>query len=41
MPFANMRITAGDETCKAIVDYFVHKFFYFIFIYLINLKYST
>jgi len=27
IPFVNMRITAGDKTWKAIVNYFVHKFF--------------
>jgi len=26
MSFVNMSITAGDETWKAIVNYFVHKF---------------
>jgi len=26
MSFINMRITTGDETWKAIVNYFVHKF---------------
>jgi len=26
MSFINMRITIGDETWKAIVNYFVHKF---------------
>jgi len=26
MPFVNMSITAGDETWKATVNYFVHKF---------------
>jgi len=26
MSFINMRITTGDETSKAVVNYFVHKF---------------
>jgi len=26
MSFINMRITIGDETWKAVVNYFVHKF---------------
>jgi len=26
MSFINMRITTGDETWKAVVNYFVHKF---------------
>jgi len=26
MSFINMRMTIGDETWKAVVNYFVHKF---------------
>jgi len=26
MSFVNIRITIGDETWKAVVNYFVHKF---------------
>jgi len=26
MSFIDMRITVGDETWKAVVNYFVHKF---------------
>jgi len=43
MPFVNMRITAGDETWKAIVNYFVYKFSYFVFSfrYFTNTAYRT
>jgi len=38
MPFVNIRITTGDETWKAIMNYFVQTFSLVVLIYLINLK---